>query len=307
MRDAPLCASLLSDFPCISRATLQEIVRFELHPFDLYKLDMDMEAQEKAWRGHAGSATDYPTFASLLAPLLVYFDVLGCDAAVASGDATTTLAVLRGCAAYCAHLSALDRTYAWAAVLQHHTRFFLRRAREMARGVYSGWAVLDLQLMHECLPGHERGAPPGTGSRKSRAARSRSAACVGAPAAAEEICFRFNKGTCTGAMCPAGRVHRCRKCESGLHGAFSPQMPTHRSHCTPSATAHTPQLMQNTTSESEPMPGITLQTVSSVTSVVPRLISLLEGVSYQPPAIRKQSKAADSRVLRVGPIPSIVL
>ncbi|KAF8154038.1 hypothetical protein B0H34DRAFT_631033, partial [Crassisporium funariophilum] len=138
--------SLLDVFPFIPRATIMEIVRFEFHPLNLYKLDvlaqekaadaqntMDLEDGHFTIRERTGSAKDYPNFASLLKPLLIYFDVLGVYAA-SSGNVAAILSILRGCTAYCAHLSSLNQTYFWVAILQYHKQFFLKRTKEMARG-----------------------------------------------------------------------------------------------------------------------------------------------------------------------------
>ncbi|KAF8972157.1 hypothetical protein BDZ97DRAFT_1901309 [Flammula alnicola] len=145
--------SLFDRFPQIESSTILEIARHEFRPMDLYKLD------PSAIQPRAGSLRDYPTFASLFEPLLMYFSVLATYAATSGGDAGATLAIARGGYTYSAHLSKLNRRFRWPAVLQYHTAFFLNRRREMVHGDYSGWLRSDTELMNEHLFGHGR-APP---------------------------------------------------------------------------------------------------------------------------------------------------
>ena len=79
-----------------------------------------------------GFLQDYPTFSSLLEPL-IYFNILTTYAAI-SGDINATLIIAKGCTAYAGHLSALNRQFQWNAVLQYHKSYFLARRREMIRG-----------------------------------------------------------------------------------------------------------------------------------------------------------------------------
>ncbi|KAF8189665.1 hypothetical protein BJ912DRAFT_1142892 [Pholiota molesta] len=161
---------------------------------------------------------DYPTFASLLEPLLTYFEILGSYAA-SSGNIGATLTIFRGSAAYCTHLSTLYRSYTWAAIIQYHKQFFLKRSKEMARGVYTEWASPDLTLMGIYLVGHYR-APAPSNVPKSKSSANPTTSSTKTPVASQ-TCFPFNKGTCTGATCPAGRIHKCQKCDSTAHGAFA--------------------------------------------------------------------------------------
>ncbi|KAF8167660.1 hypothetical protein B0H34DRAFT_614904, partial [Crassisporium funariophilum] len=65
---------------------------------------------------------NYPNFASLLEPLLIYFGILGVYAA-SSGNAAAMLTVFGRCSAYCTHLSTLNHIYLWLAILQYHEQF----------------------------------------------------------------------------------------------------------------------------------------------------------------------------------------
>jgi hypothetical protein len=97
----------------------------------------------------------YPTFSSLVEPLLIYFTILAAYAA-SSGDILATLTIANGCNTYIGHLSALNRQFQWNVVLQYHKSYFLSRHREMARGDYSGWLHSDVLLMNEHLYSHPR-------------------------------------------------------------------------------------------------------------------------------------------------------
>lgn len=142
-------------FPLVSRETLQEIIHFEFFPPDLYKLNpmylekgLDLETKTE----------DYPTFDSLMEPLVVYFQILSCYAA-SSNSISALLAIHRGSHVYRAHLSSLNRTYKWPAVLEYHSQFFFRRSREMARGDFSGWCSPDNELISQVLLGHDHPQP----------------------------------------------------------------------------------------------------------------------------------------------------
>lgn len=137
--------SIADNFPHVPPDTIQEILHFEFFPPDLYKLDPISSESTK----------QYSTLSSLMGPLSVYFQIIGCYAA-SSNNSSAVLAVQRASLAYCAHLSSLNETYEWSAVLEYHSQFFFRRSREMARGDYSGWQSPDQELMGQLLFPHVR-------------------------------------------------------------------------------------------------------------------------------------------------------
>lgn len=139
-------------FPSVSPETIFEIIHFEFFPADLYKLDPT--SLEKGLDTVIIATQDhYPHLASLIVPLHVYFRILGCYAA-SSNSPDAVVAILNASLAYCAHLSSLNLTYKWPALLQYHNQFFFRRSREMARGKFSGWLAPDNELIAEVLFGH---------------------------------------------------------------------------------------------------------------------------------------------------------
>ncbi len=81
--------SILNHFPTISRSIVLEVIWHEIVPLNLYKLDVnatekaaeaknlvDFEEGNITIKQRMGRVKDYPTFASLLDPLLVYFNIL---------------------------------------------------------------------------------------------------------------------------------------------------------------------------------------------------------------------------------------
>jgi hypothetical protein len=227
--EPPLGTSLFDSFPQIEASAILEIMRHEFKPMDLFKLDpaaqdknlerkatLDMEGGVMTATPRGGSLRDYPTFSSLLEPLLVYFNILTTYAA-SSGDMHATLTIAKGCAIYTGHLSALNRQFQWNAVLQYHKSYFLARRREMTRGDYSGWQRSDLLLLTEHVYGHARTQNHSGSLSKS----SRSAPNTAKQPVSSQICFSFNRGSCTSLPCHSGRIHKCQKCDSPDHGALS--------------------------------------------------------------------------------------
>ena len=223
----PLGTSLFDSFPQIEASAILEITRHEFKPMDLFKLDpaaqdknlerkatLEMEGGVMTATPRGGSLRDYPSFSSLLEPLLIYFNILTTYAA-SSGDMHATLTIAKGCSVYTGHLSALHRQFQWNAVLQYHKSYFLARRREMTRGDYSGWLRSDLLLLTEHVYGHARTQNlPSSSSKSSRPAPNAAKQPV-----SSQICFSFNKGSCTSSPCPSGRIHKCQKCDSPDHGA----------------------------------------------------------------------------------------
>lgn len=134
-------------FPFVSPETISEIIHFQFFPTDLYKLDP------------TSATKDYPTLASLIDPLFVYFQILGIYAA-SKNQVSALLSIHRASLIYGSHLSSLDRTYVWPAILEYHFRFFYRRSHEMACGNFSGWYSPDNELLGQHLFGRNQPPPP---------------------------------------------------------------------------------------------------------------------------------------------------
>ncbi|KAF9035455.1 hypothetical protein BJ165DRAFT_1311763, partial [Panaeolus papilionaceus] len=157
-------------FPHVSDATLLEVLRHELTPQHLYKLDataaeLSLERADDfvlgdnaggiVFKKKATSIKDYPTITSVVAPLLVYFEILQYHALV-SKDPVAQHELARASSQYCSYLMELNRVYTWSSVLNYHCHFFTRRRREMQRGIYTGWWNVDTGLKDRFVSGHIR-------------------------------------------------------------------------------------------------------------------------------------------------------
>ena len=142
----PLGMSLFDHFPQVEAGTILEITQHNFKPMDLFKLDpaaQDKNLKQKATLDVEGgiftatpcgsSLCDYPTFSSLLEPLLIYFNILTAYAA-SSGDMLVTLTIANGCNTYTCHLSALNRQFQWSAVLQYHKSYFFGTTLQNDKG-----------------------------------------------------------------------------------------------------------------------------------------------------------------------------
>lgn len=206
---SPAGKSIPNLFPSIETSMLLEIARHEFRPIDLCKLDSrfrnkaDVERMDSL-APRAGSYKEYPSLHSLIIPLQKYFQVLQAFS-MTGGDAHATFIIGRAAGEYVAHIMDLNQLYDWNAVLQYHMQFHLHRRQEMRSGSYAGWAVPDTLLMSQYLISHPRAAPSASRAAKPRKEGS------------SEICFSFNKGFCTTTPCPAGRLHKCKKCGGADH------------------------------------------------------------------------------------------
>ena len=219
--------SLYDLFPFVETGAILDITKHMFKPLDLFRLDsalhdksidlkttLDFENGSLSARARTGSPRDYPHLSSLIEPLSTYFNILSAYAA-SSGNVAATYTISSGGFQYIHHLSTLNRSYHWNAVLQYHKAFFMLHCRDMLKGDYSGWARSDSQLMNSHLYHQVRPLAHGQ-SRAVRSTSSPSKVLV-----ASQICFSFNKGSCTASPCPSGRIHKCQTCDSPGHGSSS--------------------------------------------------------------------------------------
>ncbi|KAI0666799.1 hypothetical protein C8Q78DRAFT_948421, partial [Trametes maxima] len=147
-------------FPHIEAGVLLEIARHEFKPSDLSKLDskyrdrnarsvLEFDAGVGGFTLREPSAKDYPSFHSLFAPLMTYFNVLMMFAA-SSGSIAAVCQVANGSMAYMSQLEQFHEDYQWSAVLAYHMDFHYKRRSCMTDGDYSGWDSIDsgLQAKH---------------------------------------------------------------------------------------------------------------------------------------------------------------
>ncbi len=209
--------SLLDLFPSVKASILLDIARHDFEPSDLYKLDP--KYRDKAARSvldfdgttftlRDPSTKDYPSFRSVFAPLMTYFNILTAFAA-SSGNAEYQYQVASGAFFYMSQLEQFNDEYQWSAVLLYHINFHHKRRREMTRGDYSGWAQVDSALHAQHLCGKER--------QRVSAARGTQKNASGSGGSNTEVCRLFNRGVCT-SPCRNKRIHKCSECGSADHG-----------------------------------------------------------------------------------------
>ncbi|TFK78411.1 hypothetical protein K466DRAFT_471136, partial [Polyporus arcularius HHB13444] len=146
-------------FPSIKASILLDIARHDFEPSDLYKLDtkyrdkgtrsvLDFDGTTFTMRDP--STKDYPSFRSVYAPLMSYFNILTAFAA-SSGNTAYQYQVASGAFFYMTQLEQFNEEYQWSAVLLYHMQFHHKRRRDMVRGDYSGWAQVDSALHAQFL------------------------------------------------------------------------------------------------------------------------------------------------------------
>ena len=101
------------------------------------------------------STKEYPTMASVLGPLAVYFNILGAFA-LSSNNASAVYSILEGSTMYTQQMLDLYVLYDWHAILQYYFAFHLRCRQEMHSGIYAGWAGVDKDSWSKYLHSHER-------------------------------------------------------------------------------------------------------------------------------------------------------
>ncbi|EPT02899.1 hypothetical protein FOMPIDRAFT_1029190 [Fomitopsis schrenkii] len=185
--------SLLDQFPSVKAGVLLDIARHDFEPSDLYKLDS--KYRDKAER----SVLD----------LSVYFRILTAFAS-SSGNPLFSCHVATSTMEYLCQLQKFHEEYQWSAVLSYHMEFHHRRLREMTRGDYSKWGMIDASLQVQHLFGRERVRTAG----HSQAGVLKPA---GPRDASGEVCQNFNRGKCD-SPCRNRRAHKCSTC-GGDHSA----------------------------------------------------------------------------------------
>jgi hypothetical protein len=160
---------------------------------------------------HGLALKHFPSFHSLLRPLLKYFEVLGAFAA-SSGKPWEVFAITRSLSDYVSHLTELHQQYKWSAVVIYHVEFHSVRMWDMKAGDYSGWARPDHGLLSRLVYSHPLPSPSSTASSATRPPGSKSKKPSSLPIE-QQICFDWNTGICKSSPCPTKRRHVCHTCE----------------------------------------------------------------------------------------------
>lgn len=214
---SPGTRSIYDIFPQVEAGIINSVIRHELKPADLWKLDPRLK--DKAPRGHkfsmddgrisvteqTATVKDYPTFHSLSRPLTIYFQVLILAKPNIPMIAYHLLEYLQT-------LSGYATQFQWHAVMDYHHAFHMERRRDMVNDEYAGWSVPNgnLAAVHmwrfPLAVTPSASGLPGSGKR--------------ATSSSSDVCRMFNDGKCT-SPCKHGRTHKCSKCGSTAHGAHA--------------------------------------------------------------------------------------
>ncbi|KAJ7849927.1 hypothetical protein B0H13DRAFT_2360945 [Mycena leptocephala] len=142
--------SLPALFPSVESKIILDIVSHAFMPLDLPRLLSPLAARQDyvappssaPASEHSLALKHFPSFHSLLRPLLKYFEVLAAFAA-SSGKPWEVFAITRSLSDYVSHLTELHQQYKWSAVVIYHVEFHNTRLWDMKAGDYSGWALPD--------------------------------------------------------------------------------------------------------------------------------------------------------------------
>jgi hypothetical protein len=218
--DAP-SESLYTRFPTIESSVLLSIAQHTFHPTHLYKLEPRwremLDTERVADSAKSRTHKDFPTLASLLAPLAIFFRIL--TAIATSGkSADQTFVIANAGLSYINHLMDLSDKYQWPAVVAYHLDFHLAQRLPMKDGNFTGWLHPNIHLQSTHLfsrPKSLSARMSGGGSRATATSPASSNSGTKTPVG-EQVCYNHNKGTaCLSIPCP--RRHVCRKCHAQDH------------------------------------------------------------------------------------------
>ncbi|KAJ7358259.1 hypothetical protein DFH08DRAFT_953441 [Mycena albidolilacea] len=248
--------SLPALFPSIESKIILDILSHTFTPLDLPRLLSPLAARQDyvappssaPATEHSLALKHFPSFHSLLRPLLKYFEVLAAFAA-SSEKQWEVFAIRRSLADYVdrsrhmschenaenrrfhgwtnpvliniSHLTELHQQYKWSAVVIYHVEFHSARLWDMKAGNYSGWARPDHGLLSRLVYSHPLPPPlaSGTPSSKPTSAKSKK----GSTPVEQQICYDWNTGICKSSPCPAKRRHVCRTCEGDHQSSTCPK------------------------------------------------------------------------------------
>ncbi|KAJ6558922.1 hypothetical protein B0H10DRAFT_2201311 [Mycena sp. CBHHK59/15] len=158
--------SLPALFPSVESQIILDIVSHACTPLDLPRLLSPLAARQDyvaplssaPSAEHTLALKHFPSFHSLLRPLLKYFEVLGAFAA-SSGKPWEVFVIMRSLSDYISHLTELHQQYKWSAVVIYHVEFHTIRLWDMKAGDYSAWGRPDLNLLSRIVFMHPLPSP----------------------------------------------------------------------------------------------------------------------------------------------------
>lgn len=220
--------SLPALFPSVESKIIMDIASHVFAPLDLPRLLSPLAARQDyiappssaPSAEHTLALKHFPSFHSLLRPLLKYFEVLGAFAA-SSGKPWEVFAITRSLSDYISHLTELHQQYKWSAVVIYHIEFHTIRLWDMKAGDYSAWGRPDLNLLSRLVFMHPLPPPSSNSHHTSPGANYKGAASKPKKTPLpvdQQVCYDYNSGICKTSPCPAKRRHVCRTCD-GDHPA----------------------------------------------------------------------------------------
>ncbi|KAJ7055457.1 hypothetical protein C8F01DRAFT_994386 [Mycena amicta] len=218
--------SLLALFPSIESKIILDIASHSFSPLELPRLlsplasrqDFVAPPSSAPSTEHSLALKHFPSFHSLLRPLLKYFEVLSAFAA-SSGKPWEVFAITRASSDYISHLTELHQQFKWSAVVIYHVEFHNLRIWDMKTGDYSGWGRPDHNLLSRLvylhpLPPHASSSSSSSSSGQSSARNSSSTKPKKTSTPVEQqTCYDWNNGICKTSPCPTKRRHVCRTCQ----------------------------------------------------------------------------------------------
>ncbi|KAJ7173151.1 hypothetical protein C8R46DRAFT_892720, partial [Mycena filopes] len=214
--------------PSVESKVILDIVSHAFSPLDLPRLLLPLAARQEfvappssaPSAEHTLALKHFPSFHSLLRPLLKYFEVLGAFAA-SSGKPWEVFAITRSLSDYVSYLTELHQQFKWSAVVIYHVEFHTIRLWDMKAGDYSGWARPDQSLLSRLVLMHPL-LPPSSSTPSTARASSSKPKKASLPVE-QQVCYDWNSGICKTSPCPSKRRHVCRNCEGDHPGSACPK------------------------------------------------------------------------------------
>lgn len=220
--------SLPTLFPSIESKIILDILSHTFTPLDLPRLLSPLAARQDyvvppssaPATEHSLALKHFPSFHSLLRPLLKYFEVLAAFAA-SSEKQWEVFAITRSLSDYVSHLTELHQQYKWSAVVIYHVEFHSARLWDMKAGNYLGWARPDHGLLSRLVYSHPLPPPSASDAPSSKPTSAKPK--KGSTPVKQQICYDWNTGICKSSPCPAKRRHVCRTCEGDHQSSACPK------------------------------------------------------------------------------------
>ncbi|KAJ7362899.1 hypothetical protein DFH08DRAFT_643033, partial [Mycena albidolilacea] len=152
----------------------------------------------------------FPSFHTLLCPLLKYFKVLNAFTAF-SGKPWEVFAITCSLSDCVSHLTELHQQYKWSAMVIYHVEFHTRHLWDMKSSNYLGWARPDHNLLSRIVYMHPFPLPSSATQSAAKAPPSKSKKTSSLPVE-QQVCYNWNTEICKLLPCPSKHRHVCCIC-----------------------------------------------------------------------------------------------